>query len=205
MAKFSEMPGRSQLGIVVGVAVVLSLVLYGMVYKDMITANENQQRLLQAKLKENADLKQYEGRKVEMEQRIAGLQQQLETLNRIVPSEAEAPQFMEMMEDEASKAGIEIRRYTALPSSTREFFTEVPWDMELDGTYFALLNFFDRVSKLDRIINVSGLRMATAKKPGLANLKKVYAYAPSESVVVACTATTFFSRENQPPAGPVKK
>lgn len=205
MAKFSEMPGKSQLGIVVGVAVVLTLALYGMVYKDMITANENQQRLLQAKLKENADLKQYEGRKVEMEQRIAGLQQQLETLNRIVPSEAEAPQFMEMMEDEAQKAGIEIRRYTALPASTREFFTEVPWDMELDGTYFGLLNFFDRVSKLDRIINVSALRMATAKKPGLANLKKTYNYAPSESVVVGCTATTFFSRESQPPARPVKK
>ncbi len=205
MAKFSEMPGRSQLGIVVGVAVVLTLALYGMVYKDMITANENQQRLLQAKLKENADLKQYEGRKVEMEQRIAGLQQQLETLNRIVPSEAEAPQFMEMMEDEAQKAGIEIRRYTAQPTSTREFFTEVPWDLELDGTYFGLLNFFDRVSKLDRIINVSGLRMATAKKPGLANVKKTYNYAPSESVVVACTATTFFSRENQPAARPVKK
>jgi len=205
MAKFTDLAGRSQLGIVIGVAVVVSLGLYGMVYKEMITANENQQRLLQAKLKENADLKQYEGRKVEMEQRIAGLQQQLETLNRIVPSEKEAPQFMQMMEDEAAKAGIEIRRYTSLPTSTREFFTEVPWDMELDGSYYSLLSFFDRVSKLDRIINIAGLRMASAKKPGPANLKKTYTYAATESVVVGCTATTFFSRENQQPARPVKK
>jgi len=40
------------------------------------------------------------------------------------------------------KAGIEIRRYTAKPVSTREFYTEVPFEVELDGPYYSVLNFF---------------------------------------------------------------
>jgi Tfp pilus assembly protein PilO len=31
----------------------------------------------------------------------------------------------------------------------------VPFEMELDGPYYSMLNFFDRVGKLERIVNVS--------------------------------------------------
>lgn len=204
MAKFTDLPVVAQLGIVVGLAVAVTAGMYFLSYKDMAVANADTQKKLDAKLKENAQLKQYEGRKIEMEQRIAGLQQQLDTLNRIVPSEKEAPQFMQMMQGEAMKAGIEIRRYTAQPTATREFFTEVPWYIELDGPYYSILNFFENVAKLDRIINISGMKMSTVRKPGDAGLRKTYTYAPNETVVVSCTATTFFSRENQP-APPAKK
>ena len=204
MPKFTELPVVAQLGIAIGLAAVITAGMYYFVDKDMIAANADAQKKLDVKLKENEQLKQYEGRKVEMEQRIAGLQQQLETLNRIVPSEKEAPQFMQMVQGEAMKAGIEIRRYTAQPTATREFFTEVPWYVELDGPYYSILNFFERVAKLDRIINISGMKMSTVRKPGDAGLRKTYTYAPNETVVVSCTATTFFSRENQP-AAPAKK
>ena len=55
------------------------------------------------------------------------------------------------------KAGIEMRRYTAKPTAAKEFYTEVPFEMELDGPYYSMVNFFDRVGKLERIVNVSGL------------------------------------------------
>ena len=111
---------------------------------------------------------------------------------------------------EARKAGIEVRRYTAKPTAQREFFTEVPFDMELDGSYYTLLRFFQSVAHLDRIINVSGLKMASLRKASDAGVKKQYQYAPTETVAVTCQATTFFSRENfpgtpAPAAAPVKK
>jgi hypothetical protein len=61
------------------------------------------------------------------------------------------------------------------------------------------------VSKLERIVNVSGLQVATTKKPTDAKAKHTYQYAPSESVVATCTATTFFSHDLTPPAGAVAK
>ncbi len=45
------------------------------------------------------------------------------------------------------------------------------------------------------------LQVATTKKPTDAKAKHTYQYAPNESVVATCTATTFFSHDMQPAAG----
>ena len=99
---------------------------------------------------------------------------------------------MKMMDAEAMKAGVELRRYTAKPTSAKEFYTELPFEMELDGPYYSMLSFFDRVGKLERIVNVPGPSVATTKKPTDAKAKHTYQYAPNESVVATYTATTFF-------------
>jgi type IV pilus assembly protein PilO len=208
MSKFSELSASVQLGIVVALAVVLSGAAYWFVYKDMDAANRALHVQLKAKQDENAALRPYADRKADMERKLATLKDQLEQMKRIVPDEKEAPQFMEMIQAEARKAGIEVRRYSSKPTAQREFYSEVPFDVDLDGSYYALLHFFENVAHLDRIINVTGLKMASLRKASEAGVKKQYQYAPSETVVVTCVATTFFSREispGAPAAAPVKK
>ncbi len=207
MAKFTELPGKVQLAIVVGLLVVVTGGLYWFVYQDMYNKNVAMQKTLKAKEDENAALRPYADKKADMERRIATLKDQLEQMKRIVPDEKEAPQFMEMMQAEARKAGIEIRRYEALATASKEFYTEVPWDIDIDGPYYSILKFFDNVGHLDRIVNVSNLKMASVAKPGSAGVHKQYQYAPTESVVVTCQTTTFFSREPQSAAtaAPAKK
>ena len=211
MAKFTELPGKVQLGIVVSLLVVITGAMYWFVYQDMDKHNREMKTTLKAKEDENAALRPYADKKADMERRIATLKDQLEQMKRIVPDEKEAPQFMEMMQAEARKAGVEIRRYEAKATGSKEFFTEVPWDVDIDGPYYSVLKFFDNVAHLDRIVNVANLRMATVKKPGEAGVKKTYQYAPTESVVVSCQTTTFFSHEPAsatamtPAAAPAKK
>ncbi len=113
---------------------------------------------------------------------------------------------METMDGEAQKAGVELRRYFAKPVVAKEYYTEVPFDLELDGPYYSMLNFFDRVSKLERIVNVSGLLVSTTKTPSDAKVKHSYQYAPNESVAASFTATTFYSHDLAPwAAGPGAK
>jgi type IV pilus assembly protein PilO len=95
---------------------------------------------------------------------------------------------------------VELRRYSAKDVKQQQYYTEVPFDMELDGPYYSALNFFDRVSKLERIVNVSGLLVATTRNPGSAKVKHQYQYAPNESVVASFTATTYFSHDLTPSA-----
>lgn len=209
MAKFTELPAKVQLAIAVGLLVVITGAMYWFVYQDMYSKNVQLRTQLKAKQDENAALRPYADKKADMERRIATLKDQLEQMKRIVPDEKEAPQFMEMMQAEARKAGVEIRRYEALPTTSKEFFTEVPWSVDIDGPYYSVLHFMENVAHLDRIVNVSALRMASVKKPQESGVRKTYTYAPTESVVLSCTTTTFFSREPQPaaatPAAPAKK
>ena len=198
MANFSEMSGIKQWAAVVGVAVLLSGALYFTLFKSQREANAAAQAALDAKLRENAELESYRPKLVDIERQLASLKQQLEIERKIVPDEKEVPGFMKMMNAEAMKAGIELRRYTSKPTAAKEYYTEVPFEMELDGPYYSMVNFFDRVGKLERIVNVSGLMVATTKKPTDAKAKHTYQYAPNESVVATCTATTFYSHDLAP-------
>jgi type IV pilus assembly protein PilO len=200
MANFSEMSGIKQLGILITVAAVLTGALYFTLFKSQRDANTTAQQNLDAKLHENAELESYRPKLAEIERQLASLKQQLEIERRIVPDEKEVDGFMKMMDAEAVKTGVELRRYTAKPTAAKDFYTEVPFEMELDGPYYSMLNFFDHVGKLERIVNVSGLLVSSTKKPGDAKAKHTYQYAPHESVVATCTATTFFSHDMEPPA-----
>src|SRR5215475_12683472 len=198
MAKFSELSGMKQWGISVGAALLVSVALFFTYFKTQRDANAKAQAALDAKLKENAQLEPYRSKLADMERQVANLKQQLEIERRIVPDEKEVDNFMRMLDAEAAKTGIEIRRYTAQPVSQKDFYTEVPFEMELDGPYYSMLNFFDRVGKLERIVNVSNLLVASTRKPADAKAKKTYQYAPNESIVATCKATTFFSHDLDP-------
>ena len=195
---FSELSGIKQWGLMLGGAALLTVALYFTYFKSQRVANASSQQALTAKLEENAQLEPYVSKLAEIDRQVASLQQQLEIEKRIVPDEKEVDGFMKMLDAEALKSGIELRRYTAQPSAAKEFYTEVPFEVELDGPYYSMLNFFDHVAKLERIVNVSNLLVANVKKGSDAKAKHTYQYAPNESVVATCLATTFFSHDVQP-------
>jgi type IV pilus assembly protein PilO len=206
MENLSELSGFKQWAALVAGAALITGALYFTIFKSQREANATAQTNLDAKLRENAELEAYRPKLAEIERQLASLKQQLEIERKIVPDEKEVDGFMKMMDAEAMKAGIELRRYTAKPLAAKDFYTELPFEMELDGPYYSMLNFFDRVGKLERIVNVSGLLVASTKKPSDAKTKHTYQYAPNESVVATCTATTFFSHDLTPPAAaPVKR
>jgi type IV pilus assembly protein PilO len=199
---FSEMTGIKQWVVVVGGAALLTAALYFTYFKNLQDANVSAQKALDAKLQENRELEPFKTKLAEIDRQLASLEQQMEIEKRIVPDEKEVDGFIKMLDAEAVKSGIELRRYTAQATATREFYTEVPFEIELDGPYYSMLDFFDHVAKLERIVNVSNLLVASVKKPGEAKAKHSYQYAPNESVVATCVATTFFSHDTQPAATP---
>ena len=200
MANFGELSSLKQWGALVLTGAVLTGALVFTVFKPQQQANATAQKNLDAKLQENHELEAYQPKLAEIERQLASLKQQLDIERRIVPDEKEVDGFIKMIDAEAAKAGVELRRYTAKPYMTKDFYTEVPFEVELDGPYYSMLSFFDQVSKLERIVNVSGLLMANTKKGSDAKAKHTYQYAPNESVVATCTATTFFSHDLNPPA-----
>jgi len=197
---FGELTGVKLWGVLVLAGILGSAGLYYTIFKSEREANAAAQTSLQAKMRENADLEAYRPKLADIERQLNSLKQQLEIERRIVPDEKEVDNFMRMVGGEARKAGVEIRRYTSRPVSARDFYTEVPFEVELDGPYYSMLGFFDRVSKLERIVNVNGLLVASTRKPGDAKAKKTYQYAANESVVATCLTTTYFSHDLDPSA-----
>jgi type IV pilus assembly protein PilO len=205
MANFNELSGIKQWGVVIAGGALVTAALYFTVFKSQSEKNASSQHALEDKIRENNELESYRPKLKQIEQQLAELKQQLEIERRIVPDEKAVDGFITMLDGEAQKAGVELRRYTAKPTAAKEYYTELPFDIELDGPYYSMLNFFDRVGKLERIVNISGLVVGSTRNPQAAKAKHAYNYAPNESVVATCTATTFFSHDVAAPAAPTAK
>ncbi|MGD0987835.1 MAG: type 4a pilus biogenesis protein PilO [Candidatus Sulfotelmatobacter sp.] len=195
---FGQLSGLKQWGAVIATGAIVTAALYFTVFKSQSDKNAAAQRVLQEKVRENNELEAYRPKLKDMERQLANLKQQLEIEARIVPDDKQVETFMQTLDGEAQKAGVELRRYTAKPVAAKEYYSELPFDMELDGPYYSMLNFFDRVGKLERIVNISGLLVGNTKAPSDAKAKHTYQYAPNESVVATFTATTFFSHDLEP-------
>jgi type IV pilus assembly protein PilO len=194
---FGELSGIKQWLVVILGGALVTGALYFTLFKSQHEKNAAMQVSLEDKIRENNELESYRPKLKQIEQQLAELKQQLEVEQRIVPDEKQVDQFIIMMDAEAQKAGVELRRYAAKDTKSQQYYTEVPFDMELDGPYYSMLNFFDRVGKLERIVNVSNLLVSTTRNPQGAKTKHTYQYAPNESVVASFTATTYFSHDLQ--------
>lgn len=124
----------------------------------------------------------------------AQLELQLETLLRIVPDEKEVDNFVRLVQAEALSAGVILRRFTAQPVAQQEFYVEVPFEVQMDGPFYDVLQFYDRLARMERIINVSELQMGgTQSKKAVG--RGQYPYSPGTTVAAVCRVTTFFSTE----------
>jgi type IV pilus assembly protein PilO len=198
MAKFNEMSVAAQIGVLFLIAVLIGGGIYYIQMKPVMESSKQLQQQLADKQAENARLKQFEAKLADLNQEMLIVQKQLELAKKIVPDDKDADQFIKLLHDQAAGAGVEIRRYEALPVASKGFYSEIPFQLDLDGPYYSVMTFFDKVSKMERIINIGNLQMSNTKATGPAKVKGSYTWAPGESVVASCTATTFFSHELQP-------
>ncbi len=148
---------------------------------------------------EVAKLRDYERRQADLKQQIAAQEKQLEVLKTIVPEDKEVDEFLRMIHASAVSSGVEIRRVTSKPVNTLEYHNELPFEVEFDGPYFAVWNFFGRLGRLSRIINVGDLAFLGQEKAN-SQISK-YGIRPDHTVVATCTVTTFFTKAVEPAPG----
>jgi len=210
-SSFREWPWPLQALLYFGLAIVLTLA--GLYIPGLPLANiRNQLEAAQAELKplnvEVQNLRVYKQRRAELQTEMDALQKQLATLQTIVPEDKETDQFILMLQRSAASSGVAIRTLTAKPVEQKPYYFEMPFDIEADGPYYSVLDFFSKLGRLSRIINVGDLKMSAIGSSATSNVK--FRMVPGTTVSGKFTITTFFtsSTETAPaPTGkpPVKK
>jgi type IV pilus assembly protein PilO len=151
-----------------------------------------------------ANLRVYKQRRAELQSEMDSLHKQLATLQTIVPEEKQTDQFILMVESAAMSSGVSIRRLTAKPVTPKPYYFEMPFEVEADGPYFAVLDFFSRMGRLSRIINVGDLKLAGIR----GGHEEKFHMAPGTSVAGTFMVTTFFTKAGNtatPAASPAKR
>ena len=155
--------------------------------RDEVAAAVDQRTKLN---QEVTQLQVYKQRYSELKQQMEALSKQLETLKTIVPEEKEADEFIRLLQGAASASSVQIRRLKSLAIVPKEYHYEMPFEIQADGPYFNVLDFFGRLGRLSRIINVGDL---VFDAPENAKGTK-YPVRPGTTVSGTFTATTFFTK-----------
>jgi len=141
---------------------------------------------------EVAVLQQVQVRHREFKGRVEASEQQLVASKAVVPDEKNTDEFMRSMQTAAVNAQVSLRRLTAKPVVFQQFYAEMPVEVELDGAYYSLLEFFDRLSRLSRIVNAGELHLGSLEDRARGGQKR-YEYAPGASVTGTCVLTTYYT------------
>ena len=122
---------------------------------------------------------------------VEELRVRLARLSDRLPARRDASALLRRLEAAAVRSGLTIRAFAPQAAVERSWLAEWPIHLELTGTYRRLGLFFDRISRLDRIINLRDVAIE-ALDPAR----------PDETITARCTATTYVLHETSPGAEP---
>ncbi len=173
LEKMGRLPSNVRALILVGVAVAV-LCIYGFTLYSGISkkavALQGQLTQVQTKIAESravaSNLKSFTEK-----QQV--LRAELEIALRRLPNQKELPVLLTNMSSLAKKSGLEIRSFKPAAEVNRGFYAEVPISIEFLGRYHEAGIFFDRLSRLSRIINITELKMSLADRKALVPVLKV--------------------------------
>ncbi len=168
--RIAKAPLGAKIGVVAGAIVLVTLLNYFVVaipYGDSISdvevkikrINAEQERLDRDFIEKTAianDLNRFRKEKELLEQR-------LEEALAELPEQKNIDELLQLFQDRAQKAGLEINTIEPQAEKIDGFFARIPIPMTVTGSFHEIATFFDSLSRLRRIVNVTNITLDTPK------------------------------------------
>ncbi|MGD9217338.1 MAG: type 4a pilus biogenesis protein PilO [Desulfobacteraceae bacterium] len=124
--------------------------------------------------------------------RMKRKQVQYEQVMQALPEKEEIPSLLAGISQAGKDAGLEFLLFEPKPESDKEFYAEIPVDIQVSGSFHDVAVFFDKVSNLPRIVNIRNVVMVPGKSKDA-----------SGEIATTCQAVTykFIESKGQKEAG----
>ena len=200
MASLSEMSPRSQLLVFVLLAAGLVFAGEYAMLGPQETANDAARQQVTTLQATNSRLRPLVGRLAQIEAENRQLDQQWRQAQAMLPEQRATDDFLRELQLLASRRGLHLRRVQAQPMLRRQYYLEAPYKVLLDGSYGDLLQFYQDLNGMSRIVSVSHLTLDGIQ----AGSSNGYTYTPGETLKAECMVTTYFSPLAQADGTPVQ-
>ncbi len=118
---------------------------------------------------------------------------QLKEALKLLPDKREIPSLLRNITTLGKESRLEFPLFTPQGERPQDFYVEIPVNIVLSGKYNDVASFFDKVGRMDRIVNIHGISMKPEKEM-------------STTLVTKCTAVTYrFKSEAERKAEEAKK
>lgn len=156
--------------------------------REKIARADSQKADLEQKIAEGKAAKK---KLPQFREQVSRLQLELDKLLRILPARKNTPELIRRIRVLTQQAGFNLRVFDPAERLVdREFFKVWNIKLDLSGGYHELALFFDRVSRLSRIINIDNLTVTANRNQA------------NYSLTARFTAKTFVYKEQEPEPPP---
>jgi type IV pilus assembly protein PilO len=178
--KVFRLPNRQKAALLIFTLLLLGAAFYFVLFKPKY----EQFKGLQAKLSDLQNQIQ-ENRKIadnlpKLKKDFEQLKIQLEAALTELPNQKEIPTLLTSITNDGKSAGLDFLVFRPKPEQPKDFYSEVPVDIVVSGSFHNVAKFFVAVSELPRIVNINNVSVSDIRDVGGRTMMKVN-----------CLATTF--------------
>lgn len=146
---------------------VIIAVLAGAFYYFLLEPKRSEIKSLQTTLQKREKLRnEYENIARELpkfEAENKRLQNEFKQAAKKLPVKKEIATLIDSIYSAVNASGLKPIAFTPKKEVQKEVYIEIPISLNVRGSYFELANFFDRIAKLPRIVNIRNLSLKVSK------------------------------------------
>lgn len=164
VTRLLEAPVYARLGALAGMVAVVGGIYYTTVFSDMgteIASVNGEIEKLTVELSQKTAIANSLPR---FEREVERLDVELKRALAELPDKTEIPQLLERISDKARDAGLTVSVFKPQAGEMKDFYAEIPIQIEVSGGYHQVATFFDEVGHLERIVNVDQIGFSEPKK-----------------------------------------
>lgn len=164
--KYIPLAPRIKLGIVVGIVLLPLVVFYFTYYQQKAKKIQslNQQKV--SLIQQVKEVKQKASDLAKFEKEMEEAENLFLEMAALLPKEKEIPKLLKDISALGQNVGLDFLTFKPLADIPKDFYAEIPVTINVRGPYHNMGSFFDQVSKLERIVSVSNVKMSSPKMEG---------------------------------------
>jgi type IV pilus assembly protein PilO len=99
----------------------------------------------------------------DLETRLTALDETLKVAIMLLPESREIPELLTQISQLGLNSGLEFRLFKPQAEKQADFYAEVPVSLSILGRFHEVAMFFDHLSRLSRIVNVTDIKITPLK------------------------------------------
>ncbi|MEW6430576.1 MAG: type 4a pilus biogenesis protein PilO [Myxococcota bacterium] len=159
-----------KIGIVLGVAVVLTAACYFLLITDLETQIESLKTQQASADRTLAEKQAIADNLNERRKEMDALEQRLQEALTELPEKKDIEELLAQLNDVGRKSGLEISKVTPGNEAPEGFYAKIPITVAVSGNYHEIAMFLQEIANMRRIVNVNNIKFST---PTLKNEKVI--------------------------------
>ena len=166
LEKILDRPKAQKLGILVGLIILISAAFYSFLYSPQADEIAKLNESIEAAQNEKSTKQKRAANLPKLQKELGDLDVRLKEAIAQLPSKKEIADLLSSIATKAQESGLDIDLFRPRPENYKDFYAEIPVEMNIRGTFHNVIMFFDAIGRLTRLVNIDNVGFKNPKVSG---------------------------------------